>query len=249
MAEDLSVLSRKAGAADLTLLYGSAADQVADLRYGRLADGGRQRPLLVFVHGGFWKPEYDRQHAEALSCALADAGWTVLTLEYRRVPGKPDLTMADLQTALSILPGQISQHNGQLILCGHSAGGHLVLWAAAAHISAQAVLALAPAADLELAHQLNLGEAAVQRFLGCAPEQRPEYNPMHLAAPQSRVVIVQGLDDDIVPAAVAISYCAKFPATRLVQIKDCGHFAVIDPASAAWQTVVRELQRLSPASA
>ncbi len=241
MMEDLSVLSRTVRPAELSLRYGSEPDQVADLRLGA---AGSSRPLLVFIHGGFWKPDYDRSHAEALSCALADQGWSVLTLEYRRVPGQPDQTCEDIRTALQTLPGQINQHNGQLVLCGHSAGGHLVLWAAASVMPVAAVLALAPAADLQLAQQLDLGESAVQRFLGCEASLRTDLDPMQLPAPQARVVLLQGQQDQIVPPAVAISYCAKFPQTRLVQINQCGHFALIDPASEAWQTVLNELQRL-----
>jgi pimeloyl-ACP methyl ester carboxylesterase len=53
--------------------------------------------------------------------------------------------------------------------------------------------------------------------------------------------------DEVVPPAVAASYCAAFPRTRLVQLPDSGHFAVIDPLSSAWPTVVEELRKLSAA--
>lgn len=241
MSEDLSILSRTANPPDLSLSYGDHVDQIADIRYG---SKGSELPLLVFIHGGFWKPEYDRAHAEAMSCALAEAGWTTLTLEYRRVSGAPDVTLDDVTTALKVLPAQVKQHNGQVILAGHSAGGHLVLWAAVrcAELGLQAVLALAPAADLQMAHALNLGEGAVLRFLGQDPVQRADVNPMCLPAPSVAVTILQGDDDEIVPPAVAASYCAAFPNTRLVPLADCGHFALIDPATAAWEVVLRELR-------
>ena len=68
MEEDLSVLTRKANPPDLTVAYGSEPDQIADIRYGKR---GAQLPLVVLIHGGFWKPEYDREHTEAMSSALA----------------------------------------------------------------------------------------------------------------------------------------------------------------------------------
>jgi acetyl esterase/lipase len=243
MSEDLSILSRTANPPDLTLSYGDHADQVADIRYG---SKGSELPLLVLIHGGFWKPEYDRAHAEAMSCALAEAGWTTLTLEYRRVSGEPDVTLDDVATALKLLPTQVQRHNGQVILIGHSAGGHLVLWAAVqcANPRLQGVLALAPAADLQMAHALNLGDGAVQRFLGQDPMHRSDVNPMSLPAPAAAVTIIQGDDDEIVPPAVATSYCAAYPSTRLVSLPDCGHFALIDPATAAWEIVLRELRTL-----
>jgi len=52
MSEDLSILSRTANPPDATLAYGEHADQVADIRYGAR---GSDLPLLVLIHGGFWK--------------------------------------------------------------------------------------------------------------------------------------------------------------------------------------------------
>lgn len=243
MTEDLSVLTRTATRPDVTLRYGDDPDQVADVRYGRR---GSELPLLVLIHGGFWKPEYDRAHAEAMSSALAEAGWTTLTLEYRRISGEPDASLSDIATALEKLPTLVERHNAQLLLVGHSAGGHLAVWAAVRCASAglRGVLALAPAADLEMAHALNLGDGAVQRFLGESPMHRPDVNPMRLPAPTVAVTILQGAQDEIVPPVVSESYCAAFPNTRLVQLPDCGHFALIDPASTAWAAVLSELKRL-----
>lgn len=251
MSEDLSILSRTASPPDLTLSYGDHADQVADIRYGSKGD---ELALIVLIHGGFWKPEYDRAHAEAMSCALAEAGWTTLTLEYRRVSGEPDVTLEDVMTALALLPAQVQRHNGQVLLIGHSAGGHLVLWAAArcaqlgSSLALQGVVALAPAADLQMAHALNLGDGAVQRFLGQDPVHRTDVNPMNLPAPAVAVSIIQGDDDEIVPPAVAASYCAIFPMTRLVSLPNCGHFALIDPATNVWDVVLRELRFLAKIS-
>lgn len=246
MAEDLSILTRKATPPDLTVAYGSGPDQVGDIRYGQR---GAQQPLVVLIHGGFWKPQYDRAHTEAMSSALATAGWTVLTLEYRRIPSTPDATLQDIAAALETLPATVEQHNGKMLLIGHSAGGHLVLWAAVkcATPVLQGVIALAPAADLRLAHTLHLGDGAVQGFLGTDPAERPDADPMQLPAPAVAVTIVQGDADEVVPPAVAASYCAAFPKTRLVQLPDSGHFAVIDPLSSAWPMVVDELRKLSDA--
>jgi acetyl esterase/lipase len=244
LTEDYSILTRTAGPADQTLAYGQHADQVADVRLGQR---GKQWPLVALIHGGFWKPAYDRHHTEAMAVALAKAGWTVLTLEYRRIPGDPDAMVHDIQTALTTLPSQVTQHNGQLLLIGHSAGGHLALWAAAALSlpALRGVVALAPAADLRLAHGLQLGSGAVQGFLGSHPDQKPALDPMNLAAPVVPVTVIQGEGDQIVPMAVSQSYCRAFPKTRLRALPEVGHFALIDPQTSAWNAVVNELQNLS----
>ena len=251
MAEDLSILTRTATPPDQTLRYGPHPDQVADLRHGAR---GTLLPLVVVIHGGFWKPAYDRSHAQAMSAALAAAGWSVLTLEYRRTPGQPQDTVQDIAAALSTLVAQATPHNGDVLLIGHSAGGHLVLWAAAALAmpALRGVVALAPAADLRLAHGLQLGSGAVQSFLGTHPDDQPNLDPMNLKAPTVPVTIIQGEDDQVVPLAVAQSYCKAFPATRLVALPAVGHFALIDPFAPAWAAVLEALRALSgtrPASA
>lgn len=242
MEEDLSVLSRKANPPDQTLRYGKHADQIADLRLGF---AGADRPLLVLIHGGFWKPEYDRLHTEAMSSALSAAGWNVLTLEYRRIPGEPDLMMQDIEQALLELPSTIPHRQQQLILIGHSAGGHLALWAASRFSYLHGVLALAPAANLRLASELDLGDNAVRRFLGTAAEQRGDLDPILLPKPTMKVYVLQGLEDVIVPPSVPSSYCDRFPEVAYRELSDCGHFALIDPLSTAWQMVVQTLLELS----
>ena len=243
--EDDSVLTRAAAAPDLTVAYASAAEQIADVRYG--GDGAEHRPLVVLFHGGFWRPAYDRSHAGPMSVALAHAGWTVATIEYRRVAGKPDLTLQDVVGAVAALPALVERHNGNVVLIGHSAGGHLVLWASASaagqHISG--VLALAPAADLELSAARGLGGGAVNAFLGVDVRARPDVDPKLGPTPRAAVTIVHGARDDTVPLEISQSYVAAHPHTRLIELPDAGHLAVIDPLSPAWETVIAELTRLS----
>ena len=66
-----------------TLSYGPLPEQVADVRLP--AATGRPAPLVVVVHGGFWRDEWDRAHAGPQSDGLAAAGYVVATVEYRRV--------------------------------------------------------------------------------------------------------------------------------------------------------------------
>ena len=270
--DDLSVLTRPARAPDEVVAYGSDADQIADVRFGtdRSAPARREasdhhatpaghaaradhahdasgRPLVLIVHGGFWRPQYDRVHTGPMAEAIAAAGWTVASIEYRRIPGDPDETLRDVSDALSKVPAKIARHNGKVVLVGHSAGGHLVLWLTAARGTPQLIgtLALAPAADLQLADELNLGDGATRLFLGADPKTRPDVDPRRLASPQIPTVVVHGDKDVVVRPAVADSYVAAHPSVRLVRLTGVGHFAVIDPLSAVWPTILDELHSLS----
>ena len=92
--DDLSVLTRAARAPDEVVSYGTDADQIADVRFGVKGVGPVEdpegRPLVLIIHGGFWRPAYARAHTGPMSEAIAAAGWTVASIEYRRVPGAPD---------------------------------------------------------------------------------------------------------------------------------------------------------------
>jgi acetyl esterase/lipase len=243
LAEDESVLSRSAGPADRTVAYGAEPDQNIEVRDGR--DGAAQRPLVILIHGGFWRPDIDRRHARPMADAIAAAGWTVALPEYARVPQNPAPMLADLTTILTQSPQSIAQHNGGVILIGHSAGGHLALWATAAQICPTLVgtLALAPVADLLLAHELGLGSGAVSRFLGGDPVSRPDLDPRQMSAPLTPTTIVHGSDDVIVPPVISESYVGAHPTVSLIPVAGAGHFALIDPQAQAWHIVMRELER------
>jgi acetyl esterase/lipase len=242
-SEDRSVLQRPAPGPDLELRYGDHPDAVVDVRLG--GPGAERRPLVVFVHGGFWRPAYDRVHARPLTSALAEAGWTTAAIEYRRVPGRPDDTVDDVAAAIAYLaaaPQLAGACDGRLLLAGHSAGGHLVLQAAADPRTPPlaGVVALAPVADLRLAEELALDGDAVRAFLGGAAADRPDLDPVQQPAPPAPVIVVHGSADDIVPLALGRSYVAAHPAARLVEV-DGGHFVVIDPRSSAWPQLLTAL--------
>ena len=222
---------------DRTWEYGSGPDQVADVYVPDAAAS----PLstVALIHGGFWRPTYDRVHLRPLAIALADRGHTVFSLEYRRVPGDPDATTSDVRSAISLLPDDVQ-------LIGHSAGGHLVLWLAAEPDLSVTVVALAPVADLVLADDLDLGAGAVRAFLGTSPGSRADLDPVRRSAPRRAVSVIHGEQDDTVPIDIGASYAAVMaPHARLVAIPECGHFEPIDPTSHVWPLLLGELDRLA----
>src|SRR3954452_7860132 len=102
-SEDRSVLTRPAAAPDAVLAYGPDAEQVADVRFA--ADAPPHRPVLLVVHGGFWRPAVDRMHVRPMTEALAAAGWATVAPEYRRLPGRPDAAVGDVHAAVRALAG------------------------------------------------------------------------------------------------------------------------------------------------
>lgn len=235
-----AILTQPGPEPDRELRYGADPDHVADVWLP--ATSGR--PLVVLIHGGFWRPRYDRRHTRVMSAALRDAGWPVVALEYRRAPGNPDDTTADLQAALPEISRELP--SAGTVLIGHSAGGHLALWTAVTcpPPGLLGTVALAPVANLAAAYDADLGSGAVGDFLGGPAAARPDLDPMLLPGPAGPVVLVHGDQDDNVPLSQSVSYVGAHPDAKLVALANIAHFELIDPASTAWPTVLAELEKV-----
>lgn len=244
MPEDRSVLERTGPAPSATLAYGGHPDQVLDAYLP--ADLGSS-PAIVFVHGGYWRPEYDRSHARSAAAGLAEAGYPTALIEYRRIPGDPDAMVSDVRAALDFVKeGRTPLPAGPVLLVGHSAGGHLALVAAdAPHV--KGCLALAPVADLVLADDLHLDDDAVSAFLGCPATGRPDLDPARRRSAACPVVVLHGEDDTLAPISLSESY-TEASSARLVRLPATGHFELIDPRSTAWASVITELGSIAGSS-
>jgi acetyl esterase/lipase len=240
VTEDRSVLSRPAEPADDVLAYGEERDQVVEFWYG-----DPRRPVVVLVHGGFWRPDWDRAHLRPMAAALRSAGWPVALPEYRRVPGDPDRAVSDVRAAVDALPALLgpSRYDSSVLLAGHSAGGHLALLTSD-RPGVRGVLALAPVADLQLAERLDLDEGAVRDFLGTAAADRPDLDPLIRPAPAVPVAVHHGDADPYVPLDLSRSYTTRHPTVRLLELPGADHFALIDPFSQTWPTLLTELAAL-----
>lgn len=237
-AEDRSILVRPAPPPARAWTYGALADQVADLYLP--AAGGPRRATVVLVHGGFWRPAYDRTHLRAMAAALAARGHPVVSLEYRRVPGQPDLTTSDVRAALAAVHAD-PDLPGRPAVVGHSAGGHLALWLAAQPGPAIHVIALAPVADLSEADRLGLDDGAVRDFLGSAPHARPDLDPVRLPPAGHPVALLHGTADTLVPPSLSRGYAEAHPDARLIELAGIGHFEPIDPQAPPWPTLLKLL--------
>jgi acetyl esterase/lipase len=225
--------------------YGTAPSQQGSLY---LPAGSRPHPVAVLVHGGFWWAQWDRSLMVPLALDLVGRGHAVWNLEYRRVgepgggwPGTLTDVAAGIDHVAAIAPAN-GLHADRVAVIGHSAGGHLALWAAA-EVSVRAVVALAPVADLRRAAELDLGPGAVTGLLGGGPDAEPER--YDLASPIERLplgvpqLLVHGERDRLVPIELSRSYAAAAEAAgdpvELVEQPGAGHFEPIDPAHPAWE--------------
>ena len=154
---------------DARIPYGPDPNQFGDLR---LPKSNGPPPLVVNIHGGFWRARYDLAHAGHLCAALATAGFASWNLEYRRV-GNPGGgwpgSFEDVTHGFQFLPQIAAKYRLDLkrvIVMGHSAGGQLALVLAAHQPSLRGVISLAGAVDMRRVHELKLSNDAAGEFLG-----------------------------------------------------------------------------------
>ena len=71
--------------ADARIPWGREPNQFGDLR---IPKGGGPFPVVIYIHGGYWRVAYDLTHAGHVCAALTHAGYATWNLEYRRI-GEP----------------------------------------------------------------------------------------------------------------------------------------------------------------
>lgn len=251
--------------ADARIAYGADPNQFLDLRLppSKLQEKRGPYPLLINIHGGYWRAKYNLDHAGHLCAALAAKGIATANLEYRRVGNEGGAwpgTFADIRSAYTFLVQNANRHNldsQKIIAMGHSAGGQLALCLAAHESSLTRVISLAGVIDLQRAYQLHLSNDAVVEFMRGTPTEVPDHyreaDPMQLSIPQAQQWLVHGSTDDTVPVDFSRNYVAakekrtdrEKESVHLLEIAGAGHFDVIDPHSEAWKQIAELVLKLA----
>ena len=231
-----------------TLRYGSHPDQVGDLR---VPHGPGPYPVVVLIHGGFWRRPWRRDLMDGLAVDLTDRGVATWNIEYRRGPDSWREALSDTVAAVDHLASLAGGHQldlDRVALVGHSAGGQLALWAAArARLAADSPLtspiitprlavALAGVVDLAEATSDHLGDDAVEEFFGGPPDDTA--SPRHMVPLGLPQVIAHGTADDRVPVAYSRAYVeearAAGDAIDFLEFEAADHRVLIDQRSEEW---------------
>ena len=239
--EDLTALPIGNNASQ-TIPYGPATQQSL-LHFQSSAPA---RATLLVIHGGCWSNAYDRQHVIPMARALALAGYNVWLAEYRRVGdaggGWPG-TLDDIALAAQ----RVAALSGEAPwLVGHSAGGHLALWAAADRkIPLKGVVALAAITNLaRYAQQEGSCPSMVAKFLGGPPESLPDRYALATVHDKTFIKPIRLMLGEADPI-VGQDQLAGFNESNTQIIAESGHFDLVHPATAAFQQVIETLNELT----
>ncbi|GAB3272939.1 alpha/beta hydrolase [Sinomonas notoginsengisoli] len=253
-----------------------------------VADGG-WRGVVVVIHGGYWRDKYTAELGAPVARDLAAHGFAAWNLEYRRAgsdasdgthaagDGGWPATFLDVAAGIDCLaavPGlglladddaeRLAQTiaAGRVVGLGHSAGGHLAVWAAGRHtlpagapgvpaageatpVALRGVVSQAGVLSLAAAEELNLSRGAARNLMGGASSDSPELaraftlaDPMRALPIGVPVHAVHSRADDAVPFALSADYVAAAQAAgdpAVLHHTTGDHFAVIDPAHEAYR--------------
>jgi acetyl esterase/lipase len=262
------ILDRPAPTADARIAYGPDRFQFADLR---LPAGAGPHPVVLGIHGGYWRARYGLEYFGHVCAALTATGAATWNIEYRRLGnrggGWPG-TFLDVGLALDHLRTLAQTHSldlSRVVAIGHSAGGQLALWAAGRQripvgsdlhattpLPLRGAVALAGVCDLRQAWALRLSDGVTNQLMGGAPERWPARyaaaSPAELLPLGIPQVLIHGTADENVPYALSRDYQAAALAAgdvaTLITLPGAGHFAIVDPMSREWPQVVAAIRPL-----
>lgn len=268
--QDLQALPSQAP--DLRLAYGEDSSQYGELR---LPPSRGPHPVVVLIHGGCFKAAYATARDLApMADALKAQGVATWNVEYRRLGqsggGWPG-TYLDVGHAVDYLRTLAGKHHldlGRVVLLGHSAGGHLAMWAAARareatssplHVEAplpvRGVIDLAGPLDLTAhipEYERLCRDAVITSLLGgpqtSMPERYAEASPIRLLPLGLPQVLVIGEHEDFVPRPLVEAYeraaTRAGDQVRLIIVPGAGHFELASPRTSAWPVVDTAIKSL-----
>lgn len=259
---------------DQTIRTGPGETDIVDLW---LPVGEAPYPTVIMIHGGCWQKSIaDRTLMNYAADALRKQGMAVWNIEYRGVDeeggGYPG-TFQDVARAVDAF-GEIGPDLGlrtqKVAAFGHSAGGHLALWAAARHklppesplyadapFRIEGVVNSGGLADLEASAPVTQPECLADimgKLTGSPSDARAnvfsDTSPAELLPLGVAQYSVNGASDRIAPPRLGEAYTEKAKAAgdgelaNFVAVPDSGHVELIAPGTRAFDEQARLLKAM-----
>lgn len=261
--------------ADARYYYGNDQQtQFADLYIPATAQ--TPYPVVALIHGGCWDARYKGlTQMGAMADSLLAAGFAVWNIEYRCVNqpggGYPG-TYQDIRNALLKLQ-EIAPSNhldsDNIVVVGHSAGGHLAIWSAQSNaieppsilhssqqVKVKSAIGLGSILDLNLAEEAcpslqKVGgvDLLIQQNQFDRPEPLTDISPIAMKSTHVPITLIHGTDDEIAPPRYALDYLSKISqddrATlyTIILVPHATHYDEISTTSSVWTNLLNEIQK------
>ena len=192
--------AREGLACQLDVAYGDGPSETLDV----FAPTRGNAPVLVFIHGGWWRSLDKRDHS-FIAPAFVNAGAAVVLVNYALCPAVTIETIAlQMVRALAWTHRNVALHGGdarRIVVAGHSAGGHLAAmlmccdWKAVgrdlpAHL-VRSVLSISGVYDLEPLRHARFLKADLRLM----PSSVRRLSPAGFPRPAGSLVVVVGANE------------------------------------------------------
>jgi acetyl esterase/lipase len=258
------VLSAEPVEPDFVLAYGEEPEQFGHLR---VPEGSGPFPVLIIIHGGCWLSFANLEIMSRFAADFAEAGIATWNIEYRRVDspggGWPNtfLDVANGIDYLQFLQADYPLDLNQVVVVGHSAGGHLALWAAGrSNIPEESPLFRKTPLSFKGAVSLNgpgllgplretdnqdCGGDVVDMLIGGSPREVPDNyaagSPIRLLPVGVPLRLLTGADDIAVLQPLADIFATAAAEAgddvKAVTLEGAAHFETIVPGTMVWPEV------------
>ena len=225
---------------NIEVAYGPNPREVYDL----FLPEGPAKGVVIFIHGGFWRA-FDQSYWSHLAAGPMAHGWAVALPGY---PLCPEVSIADITQSMVRAVGKIGDAvDGDIIIAGHSAGGHLTARMACEdialphakrvrrYVSISGVHDLRPLikTDMNDDFKLTLQSAAAESPALCTPRGGVEL--LAWVGANERPEFLRQND------LLANIWRGAFAETGAVHAKDQHHFDVIAALAEAQSPLTRSL--------
>ncbi len=243
----------------LKVKYGNHIDQFGEI-IGKPLKSINQ-PLVVVIHGGFWKYPYERDLNYRMVRKLTEKNMLVWNIEYRRITQIPfsfEEIENDVVTAISYLKKVNTFINfdlNSITIIGHSAGGYLAMRAAKIindkykqyGVKIKNTVSLAGILDIDIANTLAIGNNAVKNYFSkkINEDMVKQYSP-HVNIPNSNIMVIHGEEDSSVPIIISDSFVDKAKNHtknfNYIKLKKMDHMDLTKPHFPFWEKIIKMIK-------
>ncbi len=220
--------------------YGEHSREVYDL----FLPEGTPKGVVIFIHGGYWLSLDQRLWSHLAAGPLAHS-YAVAMPGYRLCPevGIGDITQSIAQAVTAIA----ERIEGLIILCGHSAGGHLTARMACADLTLPAATRIKRYVSISGVHDLRpLTKTGMNETLGLSLQNAAAESPA-LKTPRAGVDLLAWVGAEERPEflrqndLLANIWLGGLATTQAVHAQGHHHFSVVGELAEAQSPLTKAL--------
>jgi hypothetical protein len=213
----------------VTLRYGSKPKNLIDD-----FEAGKDAPLLVFVHGGYWQMRA-RDNFYFLASGPFAHGISVAFVGYTLAPEiRLEGIIAEVRAALDLL----QKRHPKLVVSGWSAGGHLAAMMMS-HPVVESGLAISGLYDLEPIRLCYLNEK-----LGLDDAEAQRNSPLRLPCPGKPLVLAYGTAELAELQRQSEAYAQACPGAARLALQGHDHFTILEELASPDGALTRQVRTL-----